>query len=105
MKRFLIASAIIITIVGFSLAIFYPNISSIANKDFPYEGDEPDIPANLKDKGGLSKEEFMLLRAESAALLRGIDKEKPTIVMIIALAIKNLFIYTSPVKIGLGYNF
>jgi hypothetical protein len=77
MKRFLIAGAVTLIIVGFSLAIFFPNFISIANKDFPHEGDEPDLPAFLRDKGNITKEEFMLLRAENVALLRGFDKDKP----------------------------
>ena len=73
MKKILLGSAIALAIVGFSLIIFFPDAYSIANKDFPNEGDEPDLPGFFK--GNISKEEFMLRRNEFIGLKRGLDEK------------------------------
>ena len=73
MKKILLGSAIVLAIVGFSLIIFFPDAYSIANKDFPNEGDEPDLPGFFK--GNISKEEFMLRRNEFIGLKRGLDEK------------------------------
>ncbi len=77
MKRFLIAGAVIFMIIGLGLAIFDPSLKSVANIDFPYSGDEPDMPDFAKIKSDFTKEDFMTRRAEGAGLLRGVDKEHP----------------------------
>ena len=77
MKKLLIIATVVLAIAGFSLAILFPHFGAIANKDFPIEGDEPDLPGFLdKAKSEFSKEEFMTRRAEYIGLKRGIDKNK-----------------------------
>ncbi len=75
MKKFIISGTILLTIAGFALTVFYSYFNTTAEQDFPYEGDEPDMPAFMKNKG--DKEDFMLRRAEGIGLKRGIDNDKP----------------------------
>ena len=75
MKKILLGSAIALAIIGFSFTIFFPNAYSVADKDYPNEGDEPDLPGFLKNN--FSKEEFMSRRAEYIGLKRGYDEEHP----------------------------
>jgi len=75
MKKILISCAILLSIAVFALTVFYSYFNTTASEDYPYEGDEPDIPGFLKDK--INKEDFMLRRAEYVGLRRGIDKKKP----------------------------
>ena len=72
MKKFLIAGALLLAVAGFSLYLFYPNIGTIAERDLPFEGDEPDMPSFLQNS--LSKEEFMTLREQNIAELRGVKE-------------------------------
>ncbi len=75
MKKILISGAILLSIAAIALFVFYSSFSTTAEQDYPYEGNEPDLPAFLKDKG--DKEEFQLRRAEGVALKRGLNKDKP----------------------------
>ena len=76
MRKFLIAGAFLIAVAGLSLAFLYPQIGSIAEKDLPFDGDEPDMPSFLQNS--ISKEEYMRLREQNIAQLRGI-KEGETV--------------------------
>lgn len=75
MKRILISCTVLLSISVLALTILYPYFNTTAEKDFPLEGSEPDMPSFLKNKG--DKEEFMLRRMEQLGLKRGIDKNKP----------------------------
>ena len=75
MKKILVSGAILLLIAAVVLFMFHPYFNTTAEQDYPYEGDEPDMPAFTKNKG--NKEEFMLRRAEGVGLKRGIDKNKP----------------------------
>ncbi len=75
MKRILIFVTILISLTAFALIIFYSYSNTTASEDYPYEGDEPDLPAFLKNTS--KKESFLMLRAEAIGLKRGIDKNKP----------------------------
>ena len=70
MRKFLIAGAFLLMIAGLSLAILYPFGGAFAEKDLPFEGDEPDMPSFLRTN--ISKEEFMNLREQNIAELRGV---------------------------------
>ncbi len=74
MKKLLISSIFILTVAGL-LFLIYPYINTMADRDIPFDDDEPDMPSFLKTN--MSKEDFMLLRAENIALLRGLDTAKP----------------------------
>src|SRR5215210_903205 len=75
MKKFLVSAALLLSIAVFALTVFYSYFSTTASIDYPYEGDEPDLPPSLQGK--VNKEEFMLSRAEGIGLKRGLDKDKP----------------------------
>ncbi|MCY7346426.1 MAG: hypothetical protein LH614_09435, partial [Pyrinomonadaceae bacterium] len=75
MKKILIAGAILLSIAVFALTVFYPSSNTLADKDYPYEGNEPDMPAFLKTD--ISKKDFMTLRAEYVGLKRGYNKDEP----------------------------
>jgi hypothetical protein len=75
MKKKLIFGAILVLIAAVSLTIFYPNFISIAGGDFPYIGDEPDVPDFAKYK--INKGEFQRLRAQNIGWLRGFDENDP----------------------------
>jgi subtilisin-like proprotein convertase family protein len=75
MKKILIFAAILLSIAAIALFMFHPYFNSMAEQDYPYEGEEPDLPAFLKNKG--DKLQFMMRRAEGIGLKRGIDKNKP----------------------------
>ena len=78
MKKILLVFAAITVAAVLTLAIFIPNIRTIADKNFEVDGDEPDIPGFLNQaKNEFSKEEFMRLRAEGIALRRGLLNEEP----------------------------
>ncbi|MEO6564620.1 MAG: hypothetical protein ABIO63_01180 [Casimicrobiaceae bacterium] len=74
MKKFLIASAILLSITIFALALVFPNFSTLA-EDFLNMGDDPDRPAFLRND--MSDEEYREARAEYIALKRGFDKDNP----------------------------
>src|SRR5688572_17679337 len=74
MKKILISGAVLLSIAAVALFIFYPYFNTTAEQDYPYEGNEPDMPAFIKNKG--DKEEFMLRRSEGIGLKRGLDKNK-----------------------------
>lgn len=74
MKKLLIVLAIVV----FSLAAFFPYLRTGANRTSPLAENEPDLPGFLdKAKGTISKEDFMSRRAEYIGLKRGIEKDKP----------------------------
>jgi hypothetical protein len=75
MKKILIFAAILLSIAAIALFMFHPYFNSMAEQDYPYEGEEPDLPAFLKNKG--DKLQFMMRRAEGIGLKRGIDKNPP----------------------------
>ena len=74
MKKLLLRSVFFLSIVAL-LFLTYPYINTTADRDVPFDEDEPDMPSFLKTN--MSKEDFMLLRAENIALLRGIETAKP----------------------------
>ncbi len=79
MKRpLLITTVAIIAVIITSAAIWSSVNKSIANKDVPLDGDEPDVPKMLQEaKSRFSKEEFLQKRAEGIAIKRGIVKDQP----------------------------
>lgn len=76
MKKLTIACAIFLAVTGLAVAALFPYIKTTAGADFPYAGGEPDLPAFVEESG-INKEEFMRLRSENLALLRGVDDELP----------------------------
>lgn len=78
MKKTLLAFAAIAVAAVLVLAIFVPNIITTADKDYPINSDEPDLPAFLDEEAGdFNKEEFMMRRGEAIALRRGIFEGMP----------------------------
>ncbi len=75
MKKLLIGSAFILAVAGLFLALMYPRFNTLADRDIPFDDDEPDMPSFLKNN--MSKEEFMRLRDENIGLLRGLDTAQP----------------------------
>ena len=75
MKKFLIATAILLSITVLALALFFPQLNTIANKDLPNTGDDPDRPGFLQND--MSEEEMLEARAEYVGLRRGLDKDHP----------------------------
>ncbi|CAN5268753.1 hypothetical protein BH20ACI1_BH20ACI1_06180 [soil metagenome] len=73
MKKLLIISLFVLAAAGLFF-LTYPYINTIADRDIPFDEDEPDMSGFLKMK--MSKEDYMLLRAENVALLRGLDTAK-----------------------------
>ena len=75
MKRILILFGILLAISVVALAFIYPYLTTTADEEYPYEGEEPDMPAFMKNRG--DKDDFMLRRAENIGLKRGFDKDSP----------------------------
>ena len=73
-KKLLLISVFILAVTGL-LFLTYPYINTTADRDIPFDDNEPDMPSFLKTN--MSKEQFMLLRAGNIALLRGLDTAKP----------------------------
>lgn len=78
MKRPILFGAIaIFALVVTSIAIWSSIDKTVANKDVPLEGNEPDAPTFLQEaKSRFSKEEFLERRAEGVAMKRGIYKDQ-----------------------------
>lgn len=79
MKKTLLVSVIaLIAVIAGAITIWISSNNTVANKDIPLEGNEPDKPAFLKQaKDRLSKEEFLIQRFEGVAMKRGISKDQP----------------------------
>jgi hypothetical protein len=75
MKKLFVSAAIFLSFAVFALTVFYSYFNTTASVDYPYEGEEPDLPPSVQGK--VNKEEFMLSRAEGIGLKRGLDKNKP----------------------------
>ncbi len=74
MKKLSIISLFVLAFAGF-LFFTHPYLNTMADRDVPFDEDEPDMSSFLKTK--TSKEDYMRLRAENIALLRGLDTAKP----------------------------
>lgn len=78
MKKYVIGSLAVFAIVVLTIVFWSPISNIIANKDLPNYGSEPDLPGFLEEaKSKISKEEFMMKRAEFVGMKRGIEKDKP----------------------------
>ena len=75
MKKLLIVSVFVLAAFGIVVFLTHSYFNTMAERDIPFDDDEPDMPSFLKNN--LSKEEFMQRRADYIGLLRGLDTAKP----------------------------
>ncbi|MFN2501199.1 MAG: hypothetical protein ABR530_04230 [Pyrinomonadaceae bacterium] len=73
MKRFVVFGGVFCLLIALVAGWESVRLAGAAIKDLV--NDDPDIPSRLQT--GLTKEEFMMLRAEGISLKRGIEKDKP----------------------------
>jgi hypothetical protein len=75
MKKLSLAlGAIFLVMLAAGLVLLYPKLAAFADKDLPYEGDDPDRPAFLRTD--LTEEEFLSRRSEYLGLKRGLSKDR-----------------------------
>lgn len=82
MKKPIIITAALIAVVTLTFAFWTPLYKAVAETAIPYLAGDPDMPESLmtgmkRVKGSMTKEEFMIKRAEAVALRRGIHKDVP----------------------------
>ncbi len=74
MKRFSFLVVLFLLVGGVGLGWYFIN-DVRAGIDGAFDGDDPDMPSSMNP--GISKEEFMRLRSEHIAKLRGIEDDQP----------------------------
>lgn len=76
MKRSFVLGAIALLVIGVFSSGWFLAYKVGAVTYFPFADNDPDIPMFGKGKGGITKEEFMLARAEFVGQKRGLHKDQ-----------------------------
>ncbi len=71
MKKLFVIGTLFVMVAGLSIVLLFPYLSSVADKDLPEEGDDPDMPSFLQTN--IPREDFMSQREENIAKLRGLN--------------------------------
>ncbi|MGH9947398.1 MAG: hypothetical protein ACRD6X_09375 [Pyrinomonadaceae bacterium] len=75
MKKLIILGAVLL--LGIGLFAGWGTVREVAGQIVEYFYADADMGPFENAKGGMSKEEFMALRADQIAMLRGVEKDKP----------------------------
>lgn len=73
MKKF--AALLAVVVLGAGLFFGWDSLRRAGAELFDFDTDDPDMPSHLK--AGVTKEEFMIMRAEGVGMKRGIHKDQP----------------------------